>query len=326
MGMSYNRIEVSHDLVRSELLAYLEEHHRNLLLPEPNERAINAAQDWFDGTRKAGMPVETIANQVLERLLSSRKAVRTEISVNDSSIMNAHAAYQPLQAKVLIVDEIAELIRMGVLVPLRFRPENPGVNYNFALETGTGSVMITEYGGRYLADPSAIPYCAEDYLGQLRQVADPDEELVGYLSEGLSCLRHHLPRAAAMLLRVAAEHSLSVLIEVTGIALDEGKERDAFLRGVRKAGIRIEQRAEVVFRKLESCPALIPDTGQQRKAVSNRLRPAFHSIRDLGGRAAHIALPITLGEVRDHYTLYAHSVYGIIMMIVDRQRADPGGS
>jgi len=321
MGMSYTRIEVSRDMVRSELQAYLEEHLRNLLLPEPDERAIDTAHEWFGRTQRAGMSVDAMASQVLVRLRSSGKAEYTEVSVNDSIVMNAHNAHQPLRAKVLIVEGIAELIRMGVLVPLRFKPERPGQNYNFALELGGDSVMVTEHGVRYLADPWTIPYYAEDYLRQLRQAAEPDEELVGYLSEGLACLRHHLPRAAAMILRLAAEHSLDKLIEATSAVLSEGKQRQAFERRVRTAERSLEKRAEVVFRKLESSSALTPDAGQLRKAVGTRLRPAFHSIRDLGGRAAHTSGTITIEDVRDHYLLYAHSVFGIMMRVIQHHKS-----
>ena len=321
MGMSYTRIEVSRDLVRSELLAYLEEHRRNLLLPEPNERAINTAQDWFDRTRKAGLPVDSIASEVLERLLSSGKAVLTEVSVNDSSMVSAHNAYQPLRAKMLIIEETAELIRMGVLVPLRLKPEKPGQNYNFALELGGYSVMVTEYGVRYLAESSTIPYYAEDYLSQLRQAAEPDEELVGYLSEGLACLRHHLPRAAVIILRLAAEHSLSRLIESTTASLSEGKERQGFEGRVRREWGSLEGRAEVVFRKLEASTTLIPDAQWFRKTVGTRLRAAFHSIRDMGGQAAHASRPITLKDASDHYVLYMRSVYTIVAGIIRHQKS-----
>lgn len=316
MGMSYIQIDVSRDLARSELLACLKEHVPNMRLPEPADRAINTAQDWYDRTTTAGMPVDAIAKEVLERLVSSGKAVRTEVSVNDSSIMSAHSAYQPLRAKMLIVEEIAELIRMGVLFPVQFNPEKPRLNYNFELGFGGHAVMVTEYGVRYLAESSTIPYYAEDYLSQLRQAAEPDEELVGYLSEGLACLRHHLPRAAVMILRLAAEHSLSRLIESTTASLSEGKERQAFERRIRRAGIRIEQRAEALFRKLESSP----ETKQWRNAVRNRLRPSFHAIRDLGGRAAHAGDTITGKDASDHYVLFTDSVYGIIMRIIEHQK------
>jgi hypothetical protein len=320
MGMSYTRIEVTRESARSQLIAYLREHHRNLVLPEPNERAINCVQDWRERTGRAGMVVDTIAKEVLEGLLSSGKAVCTEISVNDSSIMSAHAAYQPLRAKMLIAEEIAELIRMGVLVPLHLKQKDP-VNYDFGVALGGHSVMVTQCGLRYLAESSTIPYYAEDYFDQLRQAAEPDEELVGYLTEGLACLRHHLPRAAVIILRLAAEHTLGRLIESTTASLSEGKERKRFEGDVRREWNSLEGRAEVVFRRLEGSTTLIPNTQWWRRTVGNRLRAAFHSIRDIGGKAAHMSRPITLKDASDHYALYACSVYAIVAEIIGHQKS-----
>lgn len=321
MGMSYTQVEVSHYLIRDELLNYLQDNLRSLRLPEPVSTVPNTVQHWFDRTQRAGVSVNCIASDVVKRLISSGRAHCTTVEVGDSSVMSAHNAYQPLRAKIAVLEEITELVRMGVLMPVGLNPTEPGLNYDFKLDVAANSVMVTEYGLRYLADAAAVPYFAEAYLEQLTQTTEADEDLTGYLSEGLACLRSHLVRAAAILLRLAAEHSLNRLIQSTEASLSQDKERERFTSRIRRAGIRIEERAEVVFRKLESSGTLIPDTKQSRNAVRNRLRPAFHSIRDLGGRAAHTASRITLEEVTDHYTLYVYSVHRIIAMIIEHQGA-----
>jgi hypothetical protein len=56
-----------------------------------------------------------------------------------------------------------------------------------------------------------------------------------------------------------------------------------------------------------------------RDTVTNRLRPAFHAIRDLGGKAAHLASSFDRQDVRNHYTLYASSVFAPVMEIIDHQ-------
>lgn len=316
MGMKYTRIEVSRDLVRDEILNYLRENRQRLVLSPPPSR-FGADLSWFETTKRIGISVNTFIGEVCERLVSSGKAKCTVIPVNDSTIMNAYDAYFPLQIKTFILEEIFELINVGILIQVKFRPEDPGRNFNFIFDFGTDFVMLTERGVQFVIEEPTIPYFAEQYLDRLRQVAEPDDELKGYLSEGLACLQNHLGRAAAVLLRLAAEHTLNLLIDSTMSAMKNTQERNSLERKINRARMNIEERAEAVFRKLESKQGLVP----HKDAVTNRLRPAFHSIRVLGGRAAHLSTPIQLEEVRNHYTLYASSVYAVIMEIIQHQKS-----
>jgi len=260
--------------------------------------------------------VNTFIGEVYERLVSSGKAKRLVKPVNDSTIMNAYNAYFPLQIKTFILEEIFALVNAGILIQAKFKPQHPGINFDFVFDFGTDFVMLTERGVRFLTEEPAIPYFAEQYLDRLRQTAEPDDELKGYLSEGLACLRNHLGRAAAVLLRLAAEHTLNLLIDSTKSAIKNARECSSLERNINKARMNIEERAEAVFRKLESKQELVP----HKDAVTNCLRPAFHSVRVLGGRAAHLSAPIQLEEVRDHYTLYASSVYAVMMEIIQHQK------
>lgn len=319
MGMSYKKIEVSRDLVRDQLLRYLRTNLQRLLLPEPVGTPLGTARQWFERTKKAGRPVNDLASDVFEQLTSLRIATVTDVPVYDGGEMNAYDAYYPLRIKMVIVEEIVELVRMGVLMPVGLNPTRPGMNYDFKLDLGSGSVMLTEYGVRYLDNECAVPYFAEEYIERLAHRAEPDEELKGYVSEGLACLRSHLPRASAMLLRLAAEHILNSLVESTISSIGPDKELQNFRRRIRKAGISIEKRGEVVLGKLESSNPLMPADKHFRKMVSNQLRPALHSIRELGGRAAHMSSTVDLGDVSDHYTLFANSVYPIVMRVIQHQ-------
>lgn len=317
MGMNYTRIEVSRDLVRDEILNYLRENRQRLVLSPPPS-CFGADLSWFEMTKRIGISVNTFIGEVCERLVSSGKAKCTVIPANDSTmIMNAYDAYFPLQIKTFILEEIFELINVGILIQVEFTPQDPGRNFNFIFDFGTGFVMLTKRGVRFLTEEPAIPYFAEQYLDRLRQTGEPDDELKGYLSEGLACLRNQLGRAGVILLRLAAEHTLNLLIDSTMSAIKNTGERSSLERNINRARMSIEKRAEVVFRKLESKQGLVP----HKDALANRLRPAFHSIRDLGGRAAHLSAPIQLEEVRDHYTLYASAVYAVIMEIIQHQKS-----
>lgn len=257
------------------------------------------------------------ANTVYERLVESGKAKQTVVPVADSTVMNAYNAYFPLYIKTVILEEVLDLVRLGVLIQVGFKARRPGLSFDFELDLGKGVVMLTEQGIRFLTEEPTIPYFAEKYFDRLRQAGEPDDEIKGYLTEGLACLRNHFARAAAILLRLAAEHTLTLLISSTLAAIQTPRERSSLEQNINKARMNIEDRAEAIFRKLESDQRLVP----HRDTVTNRLRPAFHSIRDLGGRAAHLSAIIQLDEVTDHYTLYASSVHTVVMAIVQHQNS-----
>jgi hypothetical protein len=267
-----------------------------------------------------GVSTNDLVDKIYLQLTESEAARLTKVPVDDSTVMNAYDAYVPLQTKTLILAEIFELIRAGVLMQVRLTPKSEGVNFDFEFNFNTGYLILTIYGVQFLVEELLPPYFSEAYLERLKKVSDPDEELQGYLSEGLACLRSHLGRASAILLRIAAEHMLNVLVESTQMSIKQDKEQQKFKGKIRSAGIKIEERAEVVFKKLESSTVLIPDKPYFRNMISHRLRPAFHSIRDLGGKAAHLASAIQLEEVADHYTVYASTVYPIIVKIIEYQK------
>jgi hypothetical protein len=314
MSMSYTRLEISRSLVRAEILDYLRENQCRLVLSEP-PATIAPDWQWFEATGKTGISVNDFANTIYERLVESGKAKQTVVPVTDSTVMNAYNAYFPLYIKTVILEEILDLVRLGILIQVGFKAQRPGINFDFEFDLGKGVVMLTEQGIRFLTEEPDIPYFAEKYFDRLRQTGEPDDELKGYLAEGLACLRNHFGRAAAILLRLAAEHTLSLLTNSTLAVIQDPRERSSLERNINKARMNIEERAEAIFRKLESEQRLVP----HRDVVTNRLRPAFHSIRDLGGRAAHLSAVIQLDEVTDHYTLYASSVYTVVMAIIQHQ-------
>lgn len=314
MSMSYTRLEVSRSLVRAEILDYLRENQRRSVLSEP-PAAIAPDRQWFDATGKIGISVNDFVNAIYERLIASGKTKQTVVSVTDSTVMNAYNAHFPLYIKTVILEEVLGLVRFGILIQVGFKAQRPGMNFDFEFDLGKGVVMLTEQGVRFLTEEPAIPYFADQYFDRLRQAGEPDDELKGYLTEGLACLRSHFARAAAILLRLAAEHTLTLLINSTLSLVQDSRERSSLERNINKARTSIEERAEAIFRKLESDHRLVP----HRDAITNRLRPAFHSIRDLGGQAAHLSAVIQLDQVIDHYTLYASSVYALVMAIIQHQ-------
>ncbi|HEX6293066.1 MAG TPA: hypothetical protein VFZ66_28040 [Herpetosiphonaceae bacterium] len=320
MTMHFTRITISRDLIRDEVINYVRENRASLSLPQPIEYTgayIVGTHEWFNQTKQVGISINTIIDMIYNKLISSGKARTENVAVNNSSTMTTFNAYFPLQVKTIILEEILDLTRLGVLTLLQFTPKNQGINYDFVFDVRSDRIVLTEYGSRFITEASPLPFFSNQYLGILRQVSEPDDELQAYLSEGITCLRNQLARAAAILLRLAAEHSLDKLIDSTKLAIPTDQERSSFMEKIRKASTNLQQRAEVAFQKLESSSGLIPS--QLDKSVRYQLRAAFHSIRELGGRAAHKSNNILLQEVTDHYTLYAGSVYSIVNQVIDYQ-------
>lgn len=316
--MFYQEIEVSRSNIRSCLLEQLRINLGRLTLPEP-PNVIGADRRWISMASAVGITFDELVNEIFDRLLEEGQAIVTQVPVSDSTIMNARNAYIPFHIKIVILEELYQLIRMGILLPVSYERLSE-MSFDLRFVPTSGSVTITQFGARYLSEEPIPPHFTEPYLERLRNVAEPDEELQGYLSEGLACLRNHLPRSSAILLRLAAEHILSLLIASTELAiLDRQVPRDNFRRDLNRVRTSLLARAEVVFERLETMPDLLPEYFLSE--LRNRLRPAFHSIRSLGNNAAHISAHIQIEEVAENYTLYASSVYSIIMMIISHQES-----
>lgn len=134
-------------------------------------------------------------------------------------------------------------------------------------------------------------------------------------------MRSGLGRAAAILLRLALEHMLNLLTESIERVLESNKaEKDKFIGEIRRAGVLIEKRTEVILNKLEFGQDLIPPQSYFRDDVKHKLRAAIHSIRSLGGKAAHLSTPIQIEEVQDHYTIFASTVYPLATRTIEHQQ------
>jgi hypothetical protein len=254
-------MEVPRELIRDEILAYLNEHMASLELPVPGKPY------WIRGG-------------------------------------------------------LFELIRAGILIQIGYKAKDPERTFDFTFEVNAGGVLLSEYGRKFLSEQPSLPYFTESYLNRLREVADPGDELQAYLSEGLACLRSSLGRAAALLLRLAVEHMLNLLAESTERVLESNKaEKDKFIGEIRRAGVLIEKRTEVILNKLEFGQDLIPQS-YFRDGVKHKFRATVHSIRSLGGKAAHISTAIQIEEVQDHYVLFTSTVYPLAMRIIEHQRDD----
>lgn len=308
--MHYSEMKIPREVIREALLNYLRENINQLRLSPP-AHFTGADRIWFDGTRATGKRLPIVIEQVYENLLASKKILTSDVPVNDSTLMHAYNAYHPLRIKEYILEELMELVRIGILLQMRFKPTDPDRNFDFTFETPSETVMLSDFGIRFLQAQTASPYFIEAYLGKLDEISSLNDELRGYLSEGMMCLRHQLARASALLLRLAAENTLTRLIDEVQNALPSKPQKDKFKASIRNAGIRIEERAEIVFQALEH-GELLQNNNRLRDDMRHQLKAAFHSIRASGGRAAHLSDRIEASSVADNYVLFANSVYPIM--------------
>lgn len=324
--MEYTKREVSRDLVRAEVLNYLRENRDKFRFSGLSEAAIAqgnaiAADIWRRHVSEIGAYLPDFVDQVHRRLHSSGKVARIPVPVNDSIVASTCDLYETTRITYLILEEIVECMHSGVLIELAFLARTRQATGSLDFRLGEGRLVLTEFGDRYVADALAVTHSTEEYFDILRQTKEPDDVLKGYLSEGLACLRHRLPRAAAVLLRLAAEHTLDLLVQSTEKALNSNekasKSFQTRINKTRREGL--EAWAQTIFKKLESTKGLVPHSA----AVTNRLKAAFHQIRHSGGRAAHLSEPILPKVVRDDYALFANSVYTIVMDIIEHQSTMP---
>jgi hypothetical protein len=314
--MDVIRLDSSRQLIREEILDYFELHSESFTISQP-EPYFNV-QVWIAYITQKGKELDIVIEEIFKRLENSDRMKSVKIPAFDSGTASAFTHYSKTLILMKIYEEIMELIRAGILLRVNLGTKLPSYEVTFAPNQGDRripeKIFLTEYGEKFIKNRLAIPYYAERYITRLAQVAEPDEELKGYLLEGFACMRAELPRAAAIILRLAAEHMLEKLIQSTVASIEESR-RTEFESKIRSYKVRIEARADTLFKRLESDERLRPPE-PLKGAMSNQLVPAFHVIRDLGGRAAHLSEVIQMEDVRDAYSLFGNSVYKVIIGVV----------
>ncbi len=312
--MNFTELAVDRSIVREEILTYIRDNTNTFVhhLKRPGD-GIDP-QTWVQYVTSSGMDTISFIIEVYRQLIAKGKISATSVSAYSSQVVAVQNSFFELYLREIIFEEMMALVRVGVLVQARVtNPESR--NWECFLLPDMSRIMLSEYGIKFVENIQAMPYYAEEYFARLRQVAEPDDELKGYLSEGLACLRNNLARAAAILLRLAAEHILNSLTQAITDKMPDEARKQEHQRKIRQAGIKIEERAEVNFKVLES-NSLFLSNSPLKDRLNNELRPAFHGIRILGGSAAHLSNPVDLAQVRNYYTLFADGVYKIMMEII----------
>lgn len=314
---NYEKLEISHDMVRDEILMYLKEEQTRLVLLEPT--APQWGRGWVENSQKLGRGINELIEEIYRRLSSTNKIRRTGITVNNTNELTAFNYYYPVLIKTSILEELTEFIRAGILIQMKYKVKNQ-MDFDLEFDLSADRLLLTNFGRKLISGQSQLPYFAESYLNRLRNDYDPDEELTAYLSEGLACLRNGLGRASAILLRLAVEHVVNLLAKSIEKTLESNRaEKEKFIGDIRKVGVSIEKRIEVILNKLEHGQDLIPSESYFREEIKNGFRATLHSTRRLGGKAAHLASPIELEHVQEHYTLFASTIYPIAMKIIGHQ-------
>jgi len=225
-SMSSTKIEVSREVIREQVFSYLCKHRTRLGLPQPT-RALDAARDWAERTSNTGKHLNELVNDVYEQLRSSDRMRSTVIRVNSSTEMHAYNAYYPTQVKFLILEEMRELIRAGILIETKFILERPGQAYDFKFDLGKGWVVLSEYGEQCIRENRILPHDPQEYLADLGTrcgVLDPEASVL--VRESLLTFQAHCFVASVILIGAASERLIQVLFESYRDAYRDQADRD----------------------------------------------------------------------------------------------------
>ena len=244
--MEVLRLDTTRPLVREEILDYFELNLENFTISPPAP-AWGGPPYWVSYITSAGKELDVVIKEIFNFLVNSDRMKRVKLQANDSATVDAFTHYHKTVIYMAIYEEIAALIRAGILLQINLGTKLPSYEFSVAPFDGdrriAEKVLLTEYGAQFVKNRLTTPYYAEQYFDQLRQVAEPDEELKGYLTEGLACLRANLERSSAIILRLAAEHLLNVLIDATVGCIKDATSKGQLTVRIRKAYTNIEERA-----------------------------------------------------------------------------------
>lgn len=307
----------SHEVIRDGLMEYFRKNKRNFVL------SFEESSNFFTFNSRSGQGfyINRYDRQIIENVINLLKASgrlpqrQFDIDPNQKALFDN---FQTTMIQMVVLEEINHLIRLGVLIEVWLDQDDS--RYATNVWPGNQHLLLTQYGRRFIDNVNVVPIEAEKYINLLRMVAEPDDELKAYLSEGLACLRSNLPRAAAVLLRVALEHLLDLITESIVSKLPSESRKKDHRKKVNAVGNNIRDRIEVNLQVLEVNSEFLSDGTQAGRNLKDRLmlqmRPAFHAIRDLGGTAAHPAENIEFENVKTHYDLFATIAYKISMEVI----------
>lgn len=264
-----------------------------------------------------GMSVQYLLEKTYEAIQPSVSEVPS-IEQLRSAPLNSEQAFWASELKRSIFEELNELIRLGILMRGRLKRDSPNLRKLDYVDSDE-YILLTDYGLVQLQEEVISPLFHSKYISSLEASSPLDDDLKGYLVEGLNCLHHRLDRAAILLLRLATQHTLESLADAVINALPEGEGRNRFISKIASATrgrTKLQEYGDAVFKQLES-GGLLDEAGEIKRQVSQQLQPAFHAIRHLGGKAAHLSVSIDRVEVSGLFTLYATCIYRITAQVIN---------
>jgi hypothetical protein len=277
-------------LVREEVWSYLRENQASFALPQPMKwPGRNIARVWSDQTSKVGRSLNDFANEVYERLLSSGKAQSTVLPVYDSTEMHAYNAYYPTHVKFLILEEVFELIRAGVLIEAKFSLERPRMAYDLKFDFGQGWVVLTDYGERCMQENRILPHDPEGYLADLqRRCVALDLEVEVLARESLLTFQANCLVASVILIGAASERLIRVLFESYRDAYQNQSDRDRLDWGWEHGSRRsIVRKFEWLWQELEAKRTELNNADRLWDGAEGLVRATFDMLRTARNEAVH---------------------------------------
>jgi len=313
--MTYTRTEVSTDLIRDEVWRYLCESQSGFVLSKPATDAL-MRRTWLERIPQIGISLNDFADEIYHRLLSSGAAECTSERVSSSIERDMYNAYYPLHAKSLILEEIFNLLRAGVLIEVQFKPK-PSTVYDFEFGFGAGWVVLTDYGKRCIQENRILPHDPQGYLADLQRrcgALDPEVEVLAH--ESLLTFQANCLVASVILIGAASEQLIWVLFVSYRDAHQAQADRDRLDQEWESGNRRsITQKFRWLWQKLEARRAELNNAGRLWDGTQGLIQATFDALRTARNEAVHQNRQFERIEANEFlflFTPYTERIYSLI--------------
>src|SRR4051812_49428722 len=128
--MDVIRLDTTRQLVREEIFEYLEDNSETFTISPPHPAW--GIEFWINYITGPGKELDTVINEIFKRLENSERMKPVRMPVQDSATVAAGTHYYKTIILMAIYEEIADLIRAGVLLQVNLGTKLPSYEVTFA--------------------------------------------------------------------------------------------------------------------------------------------------------------------------------------------------
>lgn len=146
--MQFSRINFSYSVIRNELILYLQENKNRLRISEQHV-SMKTGWIWVENATNIGISIQKLTEELALRLQNKKLITIEVIPVNNSEIMHTQDAYNRTKLKVAITEIIFEFIRLGIVLPVKFKRESQQ-NFEVTPHSNFEHIILSDYGAKYM--------------------------------------------------------------------------------------------------------------------------------------------------------------------------------